>query len=58
LPVLLISAGFIAVIAGIIWLIKTAEILDGVEDINSILEHLANQDDQDKITSVLVQTIC
>jgi hypothetical protein len=57
LPLLLISAGFIAAVAGVYWLIKTAEILDGVEDINSACEQISPQDNQDKITGVLVQMI-
>lgn len=57
LPLLLISAGFIAVIAGMYWLIKTAEILEGVEDISSSCEQISKQDNQDQITGVLVQMI-
>ena len=57
IPLLLISAGFIASIAGVFWLIKTAEILDGVEDINSTYEQISQHDNQDQITGVLVQMI-
>ena len=57
MPLLLVSAGGIAAIAGIYWLIKTAEILDGVEDINSSCRQISQQDNQDQITSVLVQMI-
>jgi hypothetical protein len=57
LPLLLISAGFIAAIAGVYWLIKTAEILDGVEDISSSCEQISQHDNQDQVTGVLVQMI-
>ena len=57
LSLLLISAGFIAAIAGVYWLIKTAEILDGVEDISSSCEQISKQDNQDQVTGVLVQMI-
>ena len=57
MPVLLISAGVIAVIAGVYWLIKTAEILDGVENINSAWEQISTHDNQEQITGVLVQMI-
>jgi len=57
LPLLLISAGFIAAIAGVYWLIKTAEILDGVEDISSSCEQISKHDNQDQVTGVLVQMI-
>jgi len=57
IPLLLISAGFIAAIAGVYWLIKTAEILDGVEDISSACEQISHHDNQDQITGVLVQMI-
>ena len=57
LPLLLISAGFIAAVAGVYWLIKTAEILDGVEDISSSCEQISPPDDQDQLTGVLVQMI-
>ena len=57
LPLLLISAGFIAVIAGVYWLIKTAEILDGVENINSAWEQISQHDNQDQITDVIIEMI-
>jgi len=57
IPLLLVSAGFIAAIAGVYWLIKTAEILDGVEDISSTCEQISKHDDQDQVTGVLVQMI-
>ena len=57
IPLLLISAGFIAAIAGVYWLIKTAEILDGVEDISSACEQISPHDNQDQVTGVLVQMI-
>ena len=57
LPLLLVSAGFIAVIAGMYWLIKTAEILDGVEEINSACEQIPTHDNQNQITGVLVKMI-
>ncbi len=57
LPLLLISAGFIAAVAGVYWLIKTAEILDGVEDISSACEQISPHDNQDQVTGVLVQMI-
>jgi len=57
LPLLLISAGFIAAIAGVYWLIKTADILDGVEDISSACEQISPHDNQDQVTGVLVQMI-
>ena len=57
LPLLLASAGFIAVIAGMYWLIKTAEILDGVEEINSACEKITTHDNKNQITGVLVQMI-
>ena len=57
IPVLLISVGVIAVIAGVYWLVKTAEILDGVEHINSAWEQISKHDSQDKITGLLVQMI-
>jgi len=57
LPLLLISAGFIAAISGVYWLIKTAEILDGVEDISSACEKISKQDDKEQLTGVLVQMI-
>ena len=57
IPLLLISAGFIALIAGVYWMVKTAEILDGVENINSAWEQIPTHDNQDQITDVLVQMI-
>lgn len=57
IPLLLITAGFMAAIAGVYWLIKTAEILDGVEDISSSCEQISKQDNQDQVTGVLVQMI-
>ena len=57
IPLLLVSAGGIAAIAGIYWLIKTAEILDGVEDISSACEQISPYDNQDQITGVLVEMI-
>ena len=57
LPLLLISAGFVATTAGVYWLIKTAEILDGVEDISSSCEQISQHDNQDQVTGVLVQMI-
>ena len=57
IPLLLVSAGFIAAVAGVYWLIKTAEILDGVDDITSAYEEIPQHDNQEQITGVLVQMI-
>lgn len=57
IPIILISAGFTAAIAGLYWLIKTAEILDGVESINSAYEKITQNDNQDSLTGVIVRMI-
>lgn len=54
-PFIGIVPGLLAVGAGFFWLIKTAEILDGVDDINTEFEAIKKVDDSEKITGVLVK---
>ncbi|MDP7492999.1 MAG: hypothetical protein QGG26_08530 [Candidatus Undinarchaeales archaeon] len=57
MSLLLIGAGLAAAIAGLYWLVKTAEILEGVEKIDSDWEKITQHDDQEQVTGVLVQMI-
>ncbi len=56
-PLFLIGAGFTAVIAGVYWLTKTAEILDGIDQINSTYEQLPQHPNQDQVTNVFVEML-
>lgn len=50
-----IIPGMLAVGAGFYWLIKTAEILDGIDDISSAYETIRDYDDEEEITGILVK---
>jgi hypothetical protein len=57
LPLLLIGAGFAAVLAGLFWLVKTAEILDGIQQINTAYDNIPQQDNHEQITTVIIEMI-
>jgi hypothetical protein len=55
MPLVLIIAGFGAVGAGLFWLVKAAEIMDGIDDINTAYGQVEDQGNDEQITSLIIQ---
>ena len=55
IPLLLIGPSLIAIAAGFYWIIKTAEILDGITDITTAYEKIQKNGDQVQITGLIIE---
>ncbi len=55
MPLLLIVAGFGAVGVGLFWLIKTAEIMDGVDDINTAYDQIESKEDEEQLANLIIE---
>jgi hypothetical protein len=55
IPLVLIGLGIIAIACGFYWIIKIAEIMDGIDDIKTAYDKLSKDGDQDPITCLIIQ---
>jgi len=55
IPAILLSLGLMAVAFGFYWLIKVAEIIDGVDDIKTAFERIEGSANQEAITDLIIK---
>ena len=55
MPLILIGLGIIAIACGFYWIIKIAEIMDGIDDIKTAYDKLSKDSDQEPITCLIIQ---
>ncbi len=55
IPAILLSLGLMAVAFGFYWLIKVAEIIDGVDDIKTAFEKIDGSANQETITDLIIK---
>lgn len=55
MPFVLMGLGFAAVACGFYWIIKIAEIIDGIDDIKTAYDKFIRENDQEPITHLIIQ---